>query len=299
MADDVAEPGPQARIGVVSWKKPQWRGGFYPPGMPQARELGYISDRMRTLEVDTTFYGLKPPSNFLAWRDEVPDDFVFSVKAIRTVTHVRRLEGVAGDVAEFFASGVLFLQEKLGPILWQVPETLRFRPRTVEDFLRLLPRSVDEARRFAARHGFEITPAQLALPDRPIRYALEARNSGFGGNPRFLELLRRYDVAAVVTNSREWPVIDAVTSDFVYVRLHADMTQFADGYDEETLEWWAARIADWVAGEQDGIGRDVFVYFDNSGFAGTRSPFDAVRLQELVGWSPSPRQALWQEDTLF
>ncbi|HEY0248237.1 MAG TPA: DUF72 domain-containing protein [Gryllotalpicola sp.] len=291
---------PQARIGAVSWRKPQWRGDFYPPGLPQAEELRYLAGRMRTLEIDTTFYGLQSPGAFTKWRDQVPQDFVFSVKGIGTVTHERRLESVARNVAEFLASGVLLLGEKLGPILWQLPPSLPFQPAKIDAFLGLLPRSVDEARRFVAQQGI-VAPMHEDVADGGLRHALEARHHSFGNNPRFLELLRRHDVAAVITNSDTWPRIDAVTAaGFVYVRLHADMTQFPDGYDDETLDWWAERITAWRTGaaSADGNGRDVFAYFDHSGYAGTRSPYDAIRLQRRLG-GPGPQAGTTLQPALW
>lgn len=284
----MTDSGFRARVGTSGWKKPPWRGHFYPSALSQARELEFAARWMATVEVNATFHGFQAPASFQAWRAEVRDDFVFSVKGSKVVTHDRRLEVVGRSVAEFFASGILFLQEKLGPVLWQLPPSLGFRPAALGAFLGTLPHSLDEARYFIARHEVPVDPALLKLPDRPIRQCLEVRNAAFR-NPGFVDMLRRHDIAAVVTNSPGWPAIDAVTSDFVYVRLHGDATHFPDGYDDAVLERWAGRVAAWLdgSGAEDGMGRDVFVYFDNPDHRGIRSPFDAIKLQGLVGgWQP-------------
>ncbi len=111
------------RIGISGWTYPPWRGRFYPKGVVQARELDYASRRFRSIEVNGTFYGLQKPGVFADWRARTPEGFVFAVKASRYITHTRRLNDVATPLANFFASGLLHLGPKLGPILWQFPPT--------------------------------------------------------------------------------------------------------------------------------------------------------------------------------
>ena len=115
-----------ARIGISGWRYPPWRGGFYPPGLPQRLELAYAAERMSAIEINGTFYSLQRPSSFAAWRDDTPDEFVFAVKGGRFITHLKRLRDVDAPLANFFASGVLALADKLGPILWQLPPNLAF-----------------------------------------------------------------------------------------------------------------------------------------------------------------------------
>jgi uncharacterized protein YecE (DUF72 family) len=192
----------RARVGTSGWKKPQWRGHFYPPGLVQRGELEYAADRLTSIEINTTFHGRPRPSNYLDWRAETPNDFVFSVKGSETVTHQHRLENPAKNVADFLASGVLFLQEKMRPVLWQIPSSLSFQRDTVDAFLAVLPHSVGEARQLIKRHS-TAAEADQVLPDtldHPIRHCFEVRNASFL-NPVFPELLHRHDVAAVVTNS--------------------------------------------------------------------------------------------------
>jgi uncharacterized protein YecE (DUF72 family) len=280
----MTENEPRARVGTSGWNKPQWRTNFYPPGLVQRRELEYAAERLATLEINTTFHGLPRPSSYLSWIAETPDDFIFSVKGNKSVTHDNSLMNPARSLAKFFASGVLGLGEKRGPTLWQTPPSLPFHRETVEAFLTALPHSVGEARRLAERLGnTEIDRASQDALDRPIRHCFEVRHSSFL-TPAFAELLLRYDVAAVVTNSPGWPVILDVTSDFVYVRLHGSKDHYPDGYDEATLDHWAELVNGWRSGEScpDGRARDVFVYFDNPDHDGVRSPFDAMRLQEKL-----------------
>jgi uncharacterized protein YecE (DUF72 family) len=268
----MAQGGPRARVGSAGWKKPLWRGQFYPPGLTQARELAYVAARLETLEINASFHALLAPTTYRKWYAETPDDFVFSVKAPRSITHRRRLGGEA-DVAEFLASGPLELREKLGPILWQLPETMSFDAVAIGAFLAAL-RGAD------AGNG-------------PLRHAIEARHPSFV-DAGFTELLRRHGVAAVVTNAPGLPALREATSDFVYARLHSEAAFHPDGYDDAALDEWAATVAGWLA-----EGRDAFVYFKNPDQAGTRVPFDAVRLQERLGGAPArsdaqpPQPSLW------
>jgi uncharacterized protein YecE (DUF72 family) len=273
----------RARVGTSAWHKPPWRGKFYPQGLPQAEELHYAADRLATLEINTTFHGLKTASSFRSWHAQTPNDFVFSVKASKTVTHDHSLRNPEKGVAEFLNSGVLTLGRKLGAVLWQIPETLPFHRDTVDSFLAVLPHSVDEARRLILEHYDEVEQTTLALPDAPIRHAFEVRHSSFD-TPGFTELLHRHDVAAAFTNSPGWPPIREITSDFVYLRLHGSLEHFPNGYDTATLDRWAEKINGWLRGDgcPDGRPRDVLAYFDNPDHEGTRSPLDAIALQQRL-----------------
>lgn len=280
---ELSEGEPRARVGTSGWKKPMWRGHFYPHGLPQRLELEYAATHLTTLEINTTFHGLARPSSYQTWHSETPDGFLYAVKGNKEITHEQRLRNPAQNVAQFLGSGVLGLQEKLGPILWQLPPSFPFDPTTVEAFLAVLPHSLDETRQLLADQGIEFDQAVQDAPDRPIRHALEVRHDSFT-SADYPDLLRKYDIAAVVTNTLEWPEIREVTSDFVYVRLHGDLNHYPDGYDEAALDEWATSINGWISGEHcpDGRGRDVFVYFDNPDNEGINSPLDAMRLQQRL-----------------
>ena len=248
---------------------------------------------MSTLELNGTFYSLQRPERFLAWRESVPEDFVFAVKGPRFITHMLRLRGIETALANFFASGVLALGEQLGPVLWQLPERLRFDAGALEDFLARLPASTGAALEVARRHDHRVDGRDwLEIErDRPLRHALEPRSPSFA-DPGAPALLRRHGVALVVADTAgRWPAFDEVTSDFVYVRLHGSEELYASGYAPAELDRWAARITAWSRGEgtPDGRPRDVYVYFDND--ARGRAPHDAIALAERIPGAAPAREA--------
>src|SRR4051812_30828202 len=124
----------QARIGTSGWLYPPWRGVFYPPKLAHRLELQYLSSRMNSVEINGTFYSLQRPSSFQKWYAETPDDFVFTLKGAPVITHMKKRAGVEAPLANFSASGVLALGDKLGPILWQLPPSLGFDPARLTAF---------------------------------------------------------------------------------------------------------------------------------------------------------------------
>ncbi len=267
------------RIGTSGWQYPRWRGDFYPPGLLHREELAFAAEAMDTLEVNASFYALQRPSTYQRWAEQTPDHFVFAIKGGRFITHLKKLVDVEQALANFFASGVLALGPKLGPVLWQLPARLAFDAERLDHFLGLLPRTLGEAATLAGRHDDKV-PADRALvsaaADGPLRHALEPRHDSFG-SPEATALLRARDVALVLADSAgTWPQFDAVTSDLVYVRLHGEHELYAGGYSEAALDAWAGRIRHWVDD-----GRDVLAYFDND--ADGRAPHDAHALRERLG----------------
>lgn len=226
---------------------------------------------------------------------------MFSVKGAQSLTHGQELPNPLPELASFFASGVLLLETKLGALLWQIPERLHFTPDIVEHFLALLPRTVGEALSLIARHGDgEVDPRILALTDRPIRHAFEARHPSFAASA-FAELLRHHDIAAAFTNSHGWPAIRQPASDFGYLRLHGDIERFPRGCTDPALEDLTALIRDWRTGTglPDGRPREVFIYFDNPDHAGGASPHIARRLQQLLDGPGAVPLLPEPEPTLF
>jgi uncharacterized protein YecE (DUF72 family) len=275
-AEPAGRPG-TVRIGISGWRYPPWRGTFYPRGLPQRRELEYAAERMTTVEINGSFYSLQRPASYAAWREQTPDGFVFAVKGGRFITQMKKLAGVEVPLANFFASGVLALGDKLGPLLWQLPPNLGFDRDRLAAFADLLPRSTAAAARLAEGHDQRLDGRALTTTDadRPLRHAIEVRHATFV-DPAFTELLRAKDIGLVVADTAgKWPLLFDVTADFVYVRLHGDTELYVSGYDDEALDAWAARVCGWAE-----RGLDVYVYFDND--ARGHAPHDAVALLDRL-----------------
>jgi len=301
----------EIRVGISGWTYRPWTGGaFYPKGWPQQRELEYASRQINSIEINGTFHTLQRPASYRAWYDATPDEFVFSLKAGRFITHLKRLVDVKTPLANFFASGLLRLNEKLGPILWQLPPSFRYNKARLEDFFRLLPRDTGEASALAKKHDDHLKAHAWTRIDQvlPIRHAMEVRHDSFQ-TPEFIELLRQHDIALVVADTAgKWPFMEDTTSDFVYVRLHGDEELYASGYTESALDHWATKVRAWAAGRQPAdakllatparrrkAGRDVFVYFDND--VKVRSPYDAMSLLHRLGLRLPPPDSPKREDT--
>lgn len=285
------------RVGTSGWRYPPWRSVFYPKGLAQHRELEFASRRLRSVEINGSFYSLQRPSSYAAWYGETPADFVFAVKGGRFITHNKRLKDCGGSLSNFFASGVLALEDKLGPILWQLPPQLAFDAERIESFLAALPRTTAAAAEIARAHDARIKHGAYldVRVDHPIRYALEVRHPSFE-DPAFVRILRKANAALCVADTAgTWPYLEDVTADFVYVRLHGARRLYASGYSSAELDRWAARITLWQRGKAPADAalaapgtkppparaRDVFVYFDND--LKVRAPFDAMNLAARMG----------------
>jgi uncharacterized protein YecE (DUF72 family) len=295
MARTAANQGRQTRIGISGWTYAPWRGTFYPKKLKQREELAYASRQLNAIEINGTFYSLQRPKSFALWYEQTPDDFVFSIKGGRYITHIKRLRDVAPALANFFASGVLRLEEKLGPILWQLPPNFKFDAEVLAAFFELLPRDTVAAAEMAKKHepflkGRVWMDVKTA---RPLRYAMEVRHESFR-TPAFVELLRKHGIAMCIAETAgKWPFMEDVTADFLYVRLHGDEQLYVSGYTDEALDEWARKIDAWREGNQPEKGarvskkaplkqrqREVFVYFDND--LKVRSPVDAMSLAKKL-----------------
>jgi uncharacterized protein YecE (DUF72 family) len=286
----------QIRVGISGWNYPGWRGRFYPKGLVQRRELAYVASQMGSVEINGSFYSLQRPTSYQAWRDQTPDEFVFSVKGGRFITHMKKLADVDTALANFFATGLLALGPQLGPVLWQLPPMLPFQPERLTAFFDLLPRTTSAAAALASRHDHRLDGRAWTETDadRPVRHALEVRHPSYC-TEEFVRLLRAHDIALVVADTAgRWPDLEDVTADFVYVRLHGADELYVSGYTDEALDAWAAKVRRWSAGESPTgdhtvapampaapEGRDVFVYFDND--AKVHAPFDAMALARRLG----------------
>jgi uncharacterized protein YecE (DUF72 family) len=285
------------RVGISGWRYVPWRGDFYPKGLLQKNELRFASRAVNSIEINGSFYSLQRPERYAAWYEETPASFVFSVKAPRFITHVKRLRDVEKPLANFLASGILALNEKLGPVLWQFPPSFKFDAQLFESFLKLLPHDTEAALQLAK--GCEPRMegrSHLAIDrKRPLRHAVEIRHESFI-DPAFVALLRQYDVALVVADTAgKWPYREDLSSDFVYIRLHGAEQLYTSGYTDEALTRWCERIRLWSEGGQPADAqlidpdqpagsrkrREVYCYFDND--VKVRAPYDARQLLRRLG----------------
>jgi uncharacterized protein YecE (DUF72 family) len=292
----------ELRIGISGWTYPPWRGVFYPSGLAQKRELDYASRQVNSIEINGSFYSLQTPDCYRAWYEATPEGFVFSVKGGRFITHMKRLKDVTAATANFFASGVLALREKLGPILWQLPPQFAYDRERLETFFQLLPRDTSQAAALAKMHNDKVRKGVLTRTDitRPMRHALEVRHPSYA-TEEFIQLLRKHDIALVVADTAgKWPLLEDVTSDFVYVRLHGDEQLYVSGYSKKALDSWAEKVGTWSGGGTPRgrlaapnklarkTARAVYVYFDND--AKVHAPFDAMALAYRLGIGEEPAE---------
>lgn len=262
------------RVGIGGWTYEPWRGPFYPADLTQKRELEYASRKLTSIEINGTFYGTQRATSFEKWRDETPDGFVFALKAPRFATHRRVLAEGGDSIERFFASGVLALGDKLGPINWQFAATKQFDAEDFDAFLRLLPKQLD---------------------GRTMRHAVEVRHESFR-HPEFISLAREQGVAVVIAGDSDYPQIADVTAPFVYARIMGTIESEPLGYSEQALDRWAARAKQWATGKEPGdlvtiadtapksAERDVYLYVI-SGHK-VRNPAAAMALIERIGEAP-------------
>jgi uncharacterized protein YecE (DUF72 family) len=259
------------RVGIGGWTYAPWRGVFYPKGLPHAQELAYASAHLTSIEINGTFYRSQTPATFRKWAQETPEGFVFSVKGPRFVTQRSTLRDAGDSIRRFFDTGVLELQDRLGPILWQFAPTKKFDEADFRGFLELLPRAWD---------------------GRALRHVLEVRHDSFR-NPAFIALLRAFDTPVVFAEHETYPAMADVTGGFIYARLQMADDSIPTGYPLAALDAWARRLRLWAEGrEPDDLPRvepdrhasarprEVFAYFIHEGKV--RAPAAAMALIERL-----------------
>lgn len=264
--DRTAAPVDGIRVGIGGWTYAPWRDNFYPGGLVQRRELEYASRRVSAIEINGTYYGTQKPATYAKWRDEAPEDFLFSAKAPMRVMQSRVLAKAGGQIEDFLG-GIAELGDKLGPIVWQFDKGQRIDRDDFTAFVSLLPAELD---------------------GRRLRHVLDVRDREFV-DADYLALARRHGLATVFTDSPDYPSFADVTADFVYARLMRSRSDVATGYPEAELEQWSRRARQWAAGgepddlprieaanEATGTRRDVFLYFISA--AKERNPAAAMAL---------------------
>ena len=242
------------RAGIGGWTFAPWRGVFYPKGTRQADELNYASRKLTAIEINGTYYSSQKPETFAKWAADTPDGFVFSLKASRFCTNRRVLADAGESIDRFFAQGLGELGDRLGPILWQFMATKTFAREDFAAFLGLLPRT---------------------LAGRDLRHCVEVRHESFR-DAAFVDLCREHGVAICLAEHATYPMIEAMTADFVYARLMRGADDVETCYVAADLDAWAARFKALAA-----TGRDVFAFFISSGKV--RAPAGAMALIERLG----------------
>ena len=259
------------RVGIGGWNFPPWRGVFYPKGLAQAKELAYAGEHLTAIEINATYYGSQKPESFRRWASQVPDGFVFSVKASRFATNRTVLREAGDSIKRFVNSGIAELGDRLGPLLWQFAPFKKFDPADFGGFLELLPETLD---------------------GKKLRHVVEVRHDSFR-SPEFVALIRKFGIAVVYAEHAKYPGIPDVTADFVYARLQKGQDDIPTAYPPKALDEWTERARTWAAGSApDDLERvdaahklakqprDVFVYFIHEGKV--RAPAAAMALIERL-----------------
>ena len=259
------------RTGIGGWTFEPWDSRFYPSDLPKKRQLEYASRQVTAIEVNGTYYSSQKPATFAKWASEVPEDFIFSLKASRFCTNRKVLAEAGPSIDKFIGQGIVELGDHLGPILWQFMATKKFEPEDFEAFLRLLPKE---------------------LNGRRLRHVVEPRHVSFC-TPEFIDMLRRHEVAAVCADHADYPMFCDVTTDFVYLRLQRGEDTIPTCYSEAALDVWAERLTAYASGlEPQDLEklapseplplsrRDVFAFFITGGKV--NAPTGARELQRRV-----------------
>ena len=217
-------------IGTSGWNYKHWLGPFYPEKFPAGEMLGFYAQHFKTVELNNSFYHLPLIKSFKTWRETVPEDFVFAVKGSRFITHMKKLKAPKTSTKKFFIR-VEKLEDKLGPILFQLPPHWRLNIDRLETFLDALPKS--------------------------FRYAFEFREPSWFANEVY-GLLQKHNVALCIYHQMGYDSPHEITADFIYVRFHGTESTYGGSYPDAALRDWASRIEKWRAGQ-----KDVYVYFNN------------------------------------
>jgi uncharacterized protein YecE (DUF72 family) len=258
-------------VGVGGWNFPPWRGVFYPKGLAQAKELAYAGEHLTAIEINATYYGSQKPESFRKWASQVPDGFVFSVKASRFATNRSVLREAGDSIKRFVNSGIAELGDRLGPLLWQFAPFKKFDEADFGGFLELLPETLD---------------------GRRLRHVVEVRHDSFRSR-EFVALIRGFGIAVVYAEHAKYPGIPDVTADFVYARLQKGKDDIPTAYPPKELDAWAKRAETWAQGGEPAdlervdaahkfkkTPRDVFMYFIHEGKV--RAPAAAMALIERL-----------------
>jgi uncharacterized protein YecE (DUF72 family) len=243
------------RVGSVGWHYAHWVGPFYPRGIRASEMLAWYARRFQTVEVSNTFHHLPSAATLKRWCEQTPRGFVFSCRANRYLTHVRRLDASRRTIVRFFRA-IDVLGDRLGPVVFQLPQYWRQNIPRLRRFLARLPSGY--------RFVFEFGDESWRAPE--IVALMTAHNAAYAAS----------DPAA-----RRTPV--PPTADFVYLRLHGPDPLTPGPYHGRTLSLWARRIDAWRR-----EGRDVYCCFGND--VRGHAAADAMRLKAQLARRPPARR---------
>ncbi len=223
-------------IGTSGWNYKHWKGNFYPEELPQKKWLEFYNNKLSTVEINNSFYKLPSKETFKKWAEGVPNDFIFSVKASRYITHMKKLKDPEESNKKLF-DNMKGLGKKLGPILFQLPPHWGFNKERFEEFLKSL--------------------------SKKYKYTFEFREQSWWNNET-LDLLKKYNAAFCIFELGDLISPKEVTADFIYIRLHGPGNKYRGSYNENTLSYWKGRFTGWSENV-----KEIYCYFDNddSGFA--------------------------------
>jgi len=233
-------------IGTSGWHYEHWLGTFYPKDLPKSQMLEFYSKSFSTVEINNTFYRLVNKNTYQSWKDSTPNEFIFSVKASRQITHYQKLKNISYSLKKFI-SGTKYLKNKLGACLFLLSPNFKLNHERLEGFLKQLPKS---------------------------RFAVEFRDPSWFDEEVY-SLLKDYSCAFCIYEFDRVLSPHVITTDFVYIRLHGPSGPYSGRYSKKTLLEWASKITKWSH-----MGKDIFVYFDNDekGYA----PLNALELMEML-----------------
>ena len=217
-------------VGTSGWHYDHWRGIFYPPKLAKAEWLGFYARHFDTVELNNSFYRLPSEDAFAAWRDSSPPNFTFAVKVSRFITHIKRLKNIE-EALENFTIRAKILDEKLGPLLYQLPPNMHRDDERLASFLSKLPQEMQHV--FEFRH-------QSWLEDKVF------------------DILRQYHVGLCVFDMPSFTCPPVATTDFAYIRFHGSSGLYSSCYSDEELTDWAKKIASLSANL-----KAVYIYFNN------------------------------------
>jgi uncharacterized protein YecE (DUF72 family) len=248
----------KVRVGIGGWSFPPWRGTFYPPKLPQARELEFASRSFGALEINATFYGRQSPKSWRNWADTAPEGFQFAVKGSRFCVTRTKLAEAGDGIASFMDQGLVALGPKLGPILWMFAARRTFDREDIARFIDLLPEQLDGI---------------------PLRHVIEPRHESFR-DEAFFALCRDRNICVAFDDDDEFPCIDVETADFAYARLQRMREEVDTGNEARALDGFAELARKWQFGS-----RDAYIFMING--AKVRAPAAALALQERLGIAPA------------